>query len=80
MRSSQLSKEKKAEYPDLQYQNDAGEFDLHQVSSMVSEIAPFVLFLKYLVGPGHLFTFEEPESHLDPANQRHLAAFDSHAG
>ena len=58
---------------DLQYQNDAGEFDLHQVSSMMSEIAPFVLFLKYLVGPGHLFTFEEPESHLDPANQRHLA-------
>lgn len=64
---------KEAEYPDLRYKNDAGEFHLHQVSSMVSEVAPLVLFLKYLVEPGHLFIFEEPESHLDPANQRHLA-------
>ena len=64
---------KQLEYPDLQYQNDAGEFRLHQVSSMVSEIAPMVLYLKYLVRPGHLFIVEEPESHLDPANQRRLA-------
>ena len=32
-----------------------------------------VLFLKYLIEPGNLFILEEPESHLDPANQRHLA-------
>lgn len=60
---------KRLDYPDLQYQNDAGEFRLHQVSSMISEIAPMVLYLKYLVRPGHLFIVEEPESHLDPANQ-----------
>ena len=64
---------KKMEYPELKYQNDAGEFDLHQVSSTVSEIAPMVLYLKYLVRTGHLFILEEPESHLDPANQRLLA-------
>ena len=65
--------ERQLEYPDLQYRNDAGEFHLHQVSSMVSEIAPMVLYLKYLVKPGHLCIIEEPESHLDPANQRLLA-------
>ena len=64
---------KQLEYPELKYQNDAGEFRLHQVSSMISEIAPMVLYLKYLVRPGHLFIVEEPESHLDPANQRLVA-------
>ena len=65
--------ERQLEYPDISYTTKAGEFRLHQVSSMVSEIAPLVLFLKYLVKPGHFFIFEEPESHLDPANQRRLA-------
>ena len=62
-----------ADYPDITYQNEAGPFKLHEVSSMVSEIAPLVLFLKYLIRPGDLFIFEEPESHLDPANQGNLA-------
>ena len=57
----------------LRFQNSVGAFDLHQVSSTVSEIAPMVLYLKYLVKPGHLFILEEPESHLDPANQRLVA-------
>ena len=61
------------EYPEITYDNEGGTFKLHQVSSMVSEIAPLLLFLKFLIGPGHLFIVEEPESHLDPANQRHLA-------
>ena len=65
--------EKQLEYPDISYTNEAGGFQLHQVSSMVSEIAPLVLFLKYLVKPGDFIVIEEPESHLDPANQRHLA-------
>ena len=64
---------KQMEYPELKCQNNAGEFHLHQVSSTVSEIAPMVLYLKYLVRTGHLFILEEPESHLDPANQRLLA-------
>ena len=65
--------QRRLEYPDISYTNDAGSFQLHQVSSMVSEIAPLVLFLKYLVRPGHFFIFEEPESHLHPANQRRVA-------
>ena len=65
--------ERQYEYADLQYRSDVGEFNLHQVSSMVSEIAPLVLYLKYLVRLNHLCIIEEPESHLDPANQRLLA-------
>ena len=64
---------KQLEYPEIRYQNEVGEFPLQQVSSTCSEVAPMVLYLKYLVRAGHLFIIEEPESHLDPANQRLLA-------
>jgi predicted ATPase len=40
---------------------------------MVSELAPVILFLKYLVRPGDLVILEEPESHLHPASQRQMA-------
>ena len=40
---------------------------------MVSELAPLVLFLKYLVRPGDLLILEEPESHLHPAAQLQMA-------
>ena len=61
------------EYPDIYYENDLGRFELHNVSSMISEIAPLVLFLKFLIQKGELLIFEEPESHLDPSNQRNVA-------
>ena len=40
---------------------------------MVSELAPLILFLKYLVRPGDLLILEEPESHLHPAAQLQMA-------
>lgn len=52
---------------------DATQFSLNQTSSMVSELAPLILFLKYLVNPGDLLILEEPESHLHPAAQRQMA-------
>ena len=36
---------------------------------MVSELAPVILYLRYLVQPGHVLLLEEPESHLHPASQ-----------
>ena len=60
-------------YPAIVYTNDAGVFQLHEVASSVSETAPLILFLKYFVKPGDLIILEEPEAHLDPGNQRHIA-------
>ncbi len=54
-------------------QTESGEFFLDETSSMVSELAPLILFLKYLVRPGNLLILEEPESHLHPAAQRLMA-------
>ena len=64
--------------PDIVYwqgpaEAPTGKYALDHTSSMVSELAPVVLFLKYLVQPGDLLIFEEPESHLHPAAQLRLA-------
>ena len=65
-------------YPEITYapiagQPDMGKFPFHRTSSMVSELAPVILFLKYLVRPGDMLILEEPESHLHPASQRQMA-------
>lgn len=42
---------------------------LTNASSMVSELAPVVLYLRHVVSPDDLLIIDEPESHLHPAMQ-----------
>ena len=67
-------------YPHFTYRPEGWKngLSLMNASSMVSELAPVVLYLRHLVGPGSVLIVEEPESHLHPAMQveftRQLAA------
>lgn len=58
-------------YPTFTYRprNWKEDLPLMQASSMVSELAPVVLYLRHIVHSGDLLIIEEPESHLHPAMQ-----------
>ena len=70
-----LLKSTDAGYPAFAYRPNGWQDDLPlmRASSMVSELAPVVLYLRHIVRPGDVLIIEEPEAHLHPAMQAAFA-------
>ena len=55
--------------PEVVYSTPGGEYSLGRTSSMVSELAPVVLYLRHRLRRNDLLFIEEPEAHLHPGTQ-----------
>ncbi len=60
--------------PDYEYVQQDRRVPMFRASSMVTEIAPIVMFLRNYIQIGDLLIIDEPEAHLHPAAQQQMAA------
>lgn len=61
--------------PEIEYKAGIHKIPIHRTSSSISDIAPLTLFLKHVVEQGDLLIIEEPEAHLDHADQLVFARY-----
>ncbi len=58
----------------FEFKKDEVTVPLDRASSMVTELAPIVLFIRSFIRDGDLLIIDEPEAHLHPEAQQQMAA------